>query len=83
MEIKTKYEIGQHIWVVYENRGEVCVYDTKIIEISFDKEGFTYYTPECEDFFEEQIVLYEDKDKLVEKIKEIMNNIHKRESEGK
>lgn len=23
MKIETKYEIGQHIWVVYENKGEV------------------------------------------------------------
>ena len=32
MEIKTKYEIGQRIWVVYENRGEVSVYDDYIDE---------------------------------------------------
>ena len=30
MTIQTKYEIGQHVWVVYENNKEVCVYDDYI-----------------------------------------------------
>ena len=30
MEIKTKYDIGQHIWFVYESQHEVCIYDDYI-----------------------------------------------------
>ena len=29
MKIETKYNIGDRVWVVYENQGEVCVYDTE------------------------------------------------------
>ena len=34
MNIKTKYEIGQHIWVLYLDRKEVCVFDDVIKEIN-------------------------------------------------
>ena len=39
MTIKTKYEIGQRVWIVYENRGEACVYDDEIDEIFVNDEG--------------------------------------------
>lgn len=83
MLIKTKYNVGQHIWIVYEDRGEVSVYDTHIDSISIEKDGLCYFTTECNDYKEEQIVLYEDKDKLIEKIEELMERIHKREVEEK
>lgn len=31
MKIETKYEIGDHIWVVYKHEGEVYVYDDQIV----------------------------------------------------
>lgn len=83
MEIKTKYNIGQHIWIVYEDRGEASVYDTWIDSIGYDKEGLTYYTKEANDYTEEQIILYDEKEKLLEKIEELMQEIHKREREVK
>ena len=79
MEIKTKYNIGQHIWVVYEDRAEVSVYDTIIDAICYDKDGIDYITNEGNDYPEEQIIPYEDTNKLVAKIKELMNTIHERE----
>lgn len=82
MEIKTKYEIGQRVWVIYENRGEVCVFDDYIDEICIGENGLYYMLKEvCIDREEESIVLYEDTDKLVEKIKQIMEEIRKKESE--
>lgn len=82
MTIQTKYEIGQRVWIVYENRGEACVYDDYIDEIFVNDEGINYMLREaCIDGKEENIIPYEDTDKLVEKIKQIMEDIRKKERE--
>ena len=81
MEIKTKYEIGQRVWIAYENKGEVCVYDDYIDEICIGENGLYYMLKEaCIDRAEEDIVLYEKTDKLIEKIKQIMKEIRDKES---
>ena len=82
MFIQTKYEIGQRVWIIYENRGEACVCDDYIDEIFVNDEGINYMLREaCIDGKEENIILYEDTDKLVEKIKQIMQEIREKESE--
>lgn len=80
MQIKSKYDIGERIWVVYENQGEVSVYDDYIDEICMNNEKKIYYILKkaCIDREEKDIVLYEDTETLVQKIKEIL-----RESEEK
>lgn len=84
MKIQTKYEIGDKVWIVYENRGEACVYDDYIDEIFVNDEGINYMLREaCIDGKEENIIPYEDTDKLVEKIKQIMEDIRKKEREEK
>lgn len=84
MTIKTKYEIGQRVWIIYENQGEACVYDDYIDEIFVNDEGINYMLREaCIDGKEENIIPYEDTDKLVEKIKQIMEDIRKKEREEK
>ena len=81
MFIQTKYEIGQRVWIVYEHQGEACVYDDIIAEIGVDDKRIYYILENaCIDIGEEEIVLYEDTDKLVEKIKQIMEDIRKKES---
>lgn len=81
MEIKTKYEIGQRVWIAYENKGEACVYDDYIEEICVNDDGINYMLKEaCIDGKEEEIILYEDTDKLVERIKQIMQEIREEES---
>ena len=81
MFIQTKYEIGQKVWIVYEHQGEACVYDDIIPEIGVDDKRIYYILENaCIDIGEEEIVLYEDTDKLVEKIKQIMEDIRKKES---
>ena len=79
MEIKTKYDIGQHIWVVYEHQGEVCLYDDYIGWITY--EDYLYYTTKqsCADRREEEIIKFEDTDKLVERIKQLMQEIREKE----
>lgn len=80
MEIKTKYKIGDRVWIVYKNKGEVCVYDDYIEDICVNREGIYYILKEaCIEGAEEDMILYEDTNKLVEKIKQIMQEI--RESE--
>ena len=82
MNIKTKYEIGTHIWVVYEAKGEVSVYDDEIVNIVIDSDKQLLYCSKCayEEFKEEEIILYEETDKLAEKVKQLMLEI--REKEG-
>lgn len=82
MEIKTKYEIGQRVWVVYRHKSEVCVYDDYIIEICVGKDELCYMLRDyCDDVAEENIILYDETDKLVEKIKQIAEEIKNEEEE--
>lgn len=83
MKIETKYEVGNHIWVIYEHGGEAHVYDAYINTISYDENGLLYITDGCVELKEEEIVLYDDMNKMVEKIVDIMVEIHiKKKSEG-
>ncbi len=76
MDIKTKYEIGQKIWIVYKNKGEVNLYCEPIINIVIDKNGFYYSTDNSYDEIEEKnIILEDDKDKLFNKVKQLMKEI--------
>lgn len=82
MNIKTKYEIGQHILVVYENNKEVNVYDDYIGWVSVDKDGLVYGLEEsCNDITEEDIILYDEEEKLIQKIKETILQIREKERE--
>lgn len=80
MKIESKFEIGQAVWVVYENNREVSIYDDKIDEICVDKDGIYYMLKEaCIDGREEEIVEYEDKERLINKIEELMKEIREKE----
>ena len=81
MNIKTKYEIGQHIWVAYKDRGVVSIYDDYIGWIAY--EDYLYYglKESSQDLREEEVILYEDTDKLVERIKQLMQEIREKEGE--
>ena len=79
MTIQTKYEIGQRVWIIYKNRGEACVYDDYIEDICVNSEGIYYMLKEaCIEGAEEDMILYEDTNKLVEKIKQIMQEIRRK-----
>lgn len=99
MEIKTKYNIGDRVWVVKEAdyynsetrrrelAGTVEVFDDYIESIQLfraeDKVIYILKQADMLDLFDHDIILYNEKDKLLEKIEQVMNEIHKRESEGK
>lgn len=94
MKIETKYNIGDHIWVIYEpiinneyyhnkSAGEISIYDAYIDSISKYKDDLMYF---CNDgnyteLHEEDIILYDETDKLVAKIKKMMESINEREKE--
>ena len=79
MEINTKYEIGQHVWHIYENKGEVCVFDDFIGWITIEDDMYYTLKESNVDVKEEDIILYEDTDTLLKKIIEIMEDIRKKE----
>lgn len=80
MKIETKYDIGQRIWIVYEHQGEIHVYEDKIIEICIAEKGTVYLPNSCTDEVEEEeIILYKDMDKLVSKIKELAEDVKRRQ----
>lgn len=79
MKIETKYNIGDHIWVVYEDRMSVGVYDEYITEIAIDKDNeIVYYAKNAEEIKENDAILYDETDKLVAKIQELMKEINER-----
>lgn len=80
MDIKTKYEIGQHIWYTYEYRGEVHVFDDIIREINITQDGVEYWLDEAEDNIKEiDVVRYEDEIGLVNRIKELLQKFKEKE----
>lgn len=82
MEIKTKYEIDQKIWIVYKNKGEVCMYCEPISDIVIDRNGLVYGTENSYDEIKEEDIITEDnKDKLFKKIKQLMKEIDEEENE--
>ena len=91
MKIETKYNIGDKVWIVYEgdfynsstgerqNSCEVSIYTDTITEITFYENGLVYNFENCpEELKEDEIILYDEKDKLLQKIEELMNKIIER-----
>jgi len=74
MKIETKYNLGDHVYVIYENRGEVCIYDDYIQEIAVNKDRTVYYyLDKCgNDIPENELIPYSEKDKLINKIDTIL-----------
>ena len=80
MKIETKYEIGQKIWIVYKNKGKVCLYCEAISEIAFNTEKLCYITYSCNEIQEKDVILENDKDKLFEAIQKLMKEIEEEEA---
>lgn len=94
MQIKTKYNIGDRVWVVKEAdyyntetrkrelAGVLEVFDDYIESIQVYNEGVIYVLRQADmlDLFEHEVILYDNKKGLVKKIEEVMEVIHKREN---
>lgn len=83
MKIETKYDIGQHIWFVYKNCGEVCIYDDYIAWISYEDELLYGLKESCNDIREEDVILYEDTEGLINRVKKVMEEIREIEKNEK
>lgn len=84
MKIESKYNIGDHIWVVYKERIEVHIFEDYISGISIEEDGkiFYYLKNTYEDIKEDEMILYDETDKLIAKIQELMKSINEREEEN-
>lgn len=94
MQIKTKYNIGDRVWVVKEadyynsetNKRELAgvleVFDDYIESIQVYNEGVIYILRQADmlDLYEHEVILYDNKKGLVKKIEEVMEIINKREN---
>lgn len=83
MDIKTKYEIGQRVWVVSENEPhkEVEVFSDVIEQIVIYSDGSIYYMLKelCDDVKEEHLISYEDTERLLQEIIDIDNRLNFKE----
>ena len=92
MQIETKYNVGDRVWIVYEPTlytdhyqgpaGEITVYSDTIIEISIGEDNIIKYMVNSEgaDFInEDNIILYNDTKALVDRIQKLDTRIRERE----
>lgn len=77
MDIKTKYNIGDKIWIVYESNGKICIL-SDIIEsylISEDETIIYVKDSDCVELKEDDVILYDDTEALIKKIIELDEKI--------
>ena len=83
MEIKTKFNIGDKIWIVYRTDVEISMYVDTIIEISYNEDlGVMYFSDICsEEIKENEIILKDDVGKLLSTIENLQHKIDEEEAE--
>lgn len=84
MKIETKFNIGDRVWIVYENKGEVNVYSDEIDSMTIENSGrllIWFKDSDAMDVYEEELIEYNNLKKLAEKILEIDNKIRKEKCE--
>ena len=84
MKIETKFNIGDRVWIVYENRGEVNVYSDEIDSMTIDNSGrllIWFKDSDAMDVYEEDLIRYEDLKTLSERILELDNKVRKEQCE--
>lgn len=74
--IEMKYDIGTKVWVVYIHQDEVSVYADTLAEFAVsDKKEFYITEVGYHKLTQDEVILYEDKNKLYNTICEKMNEI--------
>lgn len=72
MKIESKYEINDHIWILEIVNKEISLFDDYITEITYDGNNISYWCEMASDSVQEnEIIKYDDKDGLYEKIIEL------------
>lgn len=73
---------GTHVWVVYEYRTEIQVHDDWIQSFIVEEDSQYYLTRDGSmELTEDEVILYEDKERLYDVICEKMSDIRKKEEE--
>ena len=84
MKIETKFNIGDRVWIVYENRGEVNVYSDEIDSMTIENSGrlsIWFKDSDAMDVYEEDLITYEDLKTLSERVLELDNKVRKEQCE--
>ena len=75
MNIKTKFKVGQEVYVIFKEDNEpfVKIFDDVITEITISKDGIVYYlTKIVEEFKEDELVSKKDVNALIPKIRNFL-----------
>ena len=72
MNIKTKFELGEKVYCVYKEDNIIKLFVDEVAEIVVSNDGIVYYGEiMCEEFKENEVVAYNDKEGLLNKIEEL------------
>lgn len=72
MNIKTKFELGEKVYCVYKEDNIIKLFVDEVAEIVVSNDGIDYYGEiMCEEFKENEVVAYNDKEGLLNKIEEL------------
>lgn len=75
MNVKTKFKIGDEVYVVMEYDRGALVSKDAILEITIDEEGVRYYLDNREDdVYESQVFALDDENGVLNEIKSILKD---------
>lgn len=85
MTIKTKFDIGERVWVVDSYKGEVEVYSDEIDSFVIESDGRVsvyFKNSDALDVYEEDLIAYEDDKGLLDRIKKLDKEIIEEEKKN-
>ena len=72
MNIKTEFQIGQKVYIIFKENNLVKLFADEVVEINIRSNGVYYYGKVmCEDFKEDELVDINAKEVLIEKIEKL------------
>ena len=75
MDVKTKFKIGDEVYVVMEYDRDALVSKDTILEITINEDGISYYLENHEEYvYESQVFALDDKDGVLNEIKSILED---------
>ena len=85
MTIKTKFDIGERVWVTDSYKGEIEVYSDEIDSFVFENDGRVsvyFKNSDALDVYEEDLIAYEDDKGLLDRIKKLDKKIIEEEKKN-
>lgn len=77
MNIKTKFKIGEGVYIIFKEKNNqiLRLFKDEVTEIVINEDDILYYGDVlCEEFKEEQLISINDKELLIKKIDELIKN---------